>query len=92
MGNNSASGKTETLFELLDPLISEGQKVLVFSQFTSLLSIVRAQMDAAGTRYAYLDGDTKDRNRVRTGPADGLAEQPGKNCTAKRSQRNQQIQ
>ena len=33
VGNDSASGKTETLFELLEPLLAEGQKVLVFSQF-----------------------------------------------------------
>ena len=43
---------------------AEDHKVLVFSQFTSLLSIVREQMDAGSTRYAYLDGDTRDRQKV----------------------------
>src|SRR5207245_547485 len=33
VGSDSPSGKTETLFELLDPLLGQGHKVLVFSQF-----------------------------------------------------------
>ncbi|HTA95717.1 MAG TPA: SNF2-related protein, partial [Verrucomicrobiae bacterium] len=36
VGSDTASGKTETLFELLDPLIADGQKVLVFSQFVQM--------------------------------------------------------
>ncbi|HKO56961.1 MAG TPA: C-terminal helicase domain-containing protein, partial [Thermoanaerobaculia bacterium] len=36
-------------------------KVLVFSQFTSLLAIVRDRLDAAKTPYEYLDGKTRDR-------------------------------
>ena len=36
VGNNSASGKTEALFDLLEPLVAQGEKVLVFSQFVQM--------------------------------------------------------
>ena len=42
-------------------VIDEGHKALVFSQFTSLLSIVRRQLDREGTVYEYLDGRTVKR-------------------------------
>jgi SNF2 family DNA or RNA helicase len=40
---------------------AEGHKALVFSQFTSLLSIVKTSLDADGIAYEYLDGQTTDR-------------------------------
>jgi SNF2 family DNA or RNA helicase len=52
------------LFTQLDEILEEGHKALVFSQFTSLLSIVRKRLDEnpkGPTRYAYLDGKTRDR-------------------------------
>lgn len=55
------SGKLDLLLPQLEEVIDEGHKALVFSQFTSLLSIVRERLDAAGTRYCYLDGKTRDR-------------------------------
>ena len=55
------SAKLETLLDQLDELRQEGHKALVFSQFTSLLAIVRRRLDEAGTRYEYLDGATRDR-------------------------------
>jgi SNF2 family DNA or RNA helicase len=42
-------------------VLDEGHKVLVFSQFTSFLAILRRRLDAAGTVYEYLDGRTTDR-------------------------------
>jgi SNF2 family DNA or RNA helicase len=45
----------------LQEVLEEGHKALVFSQFTSLLAIVREHLDAAGVRYQYLDGQTRDR-------------------------------
>jgi SNF2 family DNA or RNA helicase len=50
------SAKLAALLELLDEAIDDGHRVLVFSQFTSLLALVRAALDAQGTGYAYLDG------------------------------------
>jgi SNF2 family DNA or RNA helicase len=55
------SAKIDTLLAQLDQVLEEGHKVLVFSQFTSLLAIVRDRLDKAGIPYAYLDGRTRDR-------------------------------
>ena len=55
------SAKLDTLLEQLRQVVEEGHKALVFSQFTSLLAIVREHLDADGTAYAYLDGQTRDR-------------------------------
>ncbi|HEY2017804.1 MAG TPA: DEAD/DEAH box helicase [Bryobacteraceae bacterium] len=58
---NEGSAKLDTLMEQLSEVIDEGHKALVFSQFTSLLSIVRDRLDAAGVVYEYLDGSTVNR-------------------------------
>ena len=56
-----SSAKLETLLPRLEEVLSEGHKALVFSQFTSLLSIVKTQLDKKKVTYEYLDGKTKDR-------------------------------
>jgi SNF2 family DNA or RNA helicase len=58
---DEAGAKLEVLLEQLDEVIDEGHKVLVFSQFTSFLAILRRQLDARGVVYEYLDGKTTDR-------------------------------
>jgi len=58
---DESSAKIETLMAQLQEVLEEGHKALVFSQFTSLLAIVREQLDEAGVRYEYLDGQTRDR-------------------------------
>jgi superfamily II DNA or RNA helicase len=58
------SGKMDLFFELLDEARDGGHRVLVFSQFTSMLAIIRAEMDARGIRYCYLDGATKNRLEI----------------------------
>jgi superfamily II DNA or RNA helicase len=55
------SAKLDKLFEELPILIDERHKVLVFSQFTSLLAIVQREMRSRGINYAYIDGKTKNR-------------------------------
>jgi SNF2 family DNA or RNA helicase len=55
------SAKLDTLLDQLREVLDEGHKALVFSQFTSMLSIVRERLDAAGMTYEYLDGQTRDR-------------------------------
>jgi SNF2 family DNA or RNA helicase len=55
------SAKIDTLLAQLDQVLEEDHKVLVFSQFTSLLAILRDRLDKAGVSYAYLDGRTRDR-------------------------------
>jgi superfamily II DNA or RNA helicase len=60
------SAKFEALIPQLSEVREEGHKVLVFSQFTSLLALLRARLDADGVTYEYLDGKTRDReSRVR---------------------------
>lgn len=56
-----AYAKLEFLIPHLKELVAEGHKSLVFSQFTSMLSIVRQHLDEAGIEYEYLDGQTRDR-------------------------------
>jgi SNF2 family DNA or RNA helicase len=67
------SAKLEALLEHLSDILAEDHKALVFSQFTSLLAIVRKRLDDAGTTYEYLDGKTRDREakveRFQTDPA-----------------------
>ncbi|MFM1903909.1 MAG: polymerase-associated protein RapA [Planctomycetota bacterium] len=58
---DDASAKLDTLMEQLAEVIDEGHKVLVFSQFTSFLAILRRQLDAKQITYEYLDGRTTDR-------------------------------
>jgi hypothetical protein len=55
------SAKLDVLLEQLSDLREEGHKALVFSQFTSLLAIVRDRLDKAEVNYEYLDGATRDR-------------------------------
>jgi Superfamily II DNA/RNA helicases, SNF2 family len=58
------SGKLELLEELLEEAIDGGHRVLLFSQFVSMLRLIRAQLDEAGIQYGYLDGETKDRAKA----------------------------
>ncbi|MCH2211166.1 MAG: SNF2 family helicase [Fuerstiella sp.] len=53
--------KLEFLIPHLRELVAENHKSLVFSQFTSMLAIVRHHLDEAGIEYEYLDGQTRDR-------------------------------
>src|SRR5207237_350064 len=64
VGNDSASGKTETLFELLEPLLDEGQKVLVFSQFVQMLQILEKECRQRQIPTHILTGETKARQEV----------------------------
>lgn len=55
------SAKMTALFYLLDQLREEGHKVLVFSQFVSMLDIIKARLETESRPYNYLTGQTKDR-------------------------------
>ncbi|HUY89704.1 MAG TPA: SNF2-related protein [Pirellulales bacterium] len=61
--SDQPSAKLEALLEQLDEVLSEGHKALVFSQFTSLLAIVRKELDRRQIVYEYLDGKTRDRQQ-----------------------------
>jgi hypothetical protein len=59
--SEEGSAKLDVLLEQLREILDEGHKALVFSQFTSLLDIVRSRLDKQGTVYEYLDGATRNR-------------------------------
>ncbi len=64
VGSDAVSGKTETLFELLDSLIAEGQKVLLFSQFVQMLELLEQDCRQRQIPTNLLTGQTKDRQEV----------------------------
>lgn len=55
--------KLRVLLEHIEELIESGHKALVFSQFTSLLSILGERLDLKKIRYEYLDGKTTNRKQ-----------------------------
>jgi SNF2 family DNA or RNA helicase len=55
------SAKLEALLEQLEPLVAQGKKALVFSQFTSLLDIVQKELADRKIAFERLDGTTRDR-------------------------------
>jgi len=55
------SAKFDAFFELLDEAMDGGHRILLFSQFVALLKLLRAELDARGLPYCYLDGSTQDR-------------------------------
>ncbi|MCX6943869.1 MAG: C-terminal helicase domain-containing protein [Opitutales bacterium] len=57
------SAKLDAFRELLAEAIDDGHRVLVFSQFTSLLALLRAELEAQGTAHCYLDGSMTPRAR-----------------------------
>jgi SNF2 family DNA or RNA helicase len=67
------SAKLDMLLPQMAEVVDEGHKVLVFSQFTSFLAIVRKRLDEEGIVYEYLDGKTRNREerveRFQTDPA-----------------------
>ncbi len=64
VGNDCVSGKTETLFELLEPVLASGNKVLLFSQFVEMLRILEELCRERGIRTHVLTGETKGRQEV----------------------------
>jgi len=57
-GLPKVSSKVDELLSLVDKIVSGGHKALIFSQFTSFLSIIRESLDKSGITYEYLDGST----------------------------------
>ncbi|MBA1242638.1 DEAD/DEAH box helicase [Pseudomonas japonica] len=56
-----SSGKLESLMEMLERLMTEDRRVLVFSQFTSMLELIEAELQQRGMDYALLTGASRDR-------------------------------
>lgn len=59
-----ASSKLERLMEYLEEARANGKRVVLFSQFTSMLKLIRERLDAIDVDYHYLDGQTKNEDRL----------------------------
>ncbi len=62
--DDANSAKMTALFYLLDQLREEGHKVLVFSQFVSMLEIIQNRLEAEKRDYVILTGQSKDRGAI----------------------------
>jgi superfamily II DNA or RNA helicase len=68
------SAKLERLLEMVLELLSEGRKIIVFSQFTSMLALVQRRFDAERVRYSVLTGETRDRKGAIEGFQNGASD------------------
>jgi superfamily II DNA or RNA helicase len=59
------SSKLNALIQLLDDILPRGHRVLLFSQFTRHLALVREAIEAKGASFLYLDGSTPSAQRTR---------------------------
>jgi non-specific serine/threonine protein kinase len=57
------SGKFQLLEEMLEDILQEGHKVLIFSQFVRFLALIRKLMDKRDWKYEYMDGSTRKREK-----------------------------
>ncbi|WP_306606436.1 DEAD/DEAH box helicase [Azonexus sp.] len=53
--------KLDLLMAMLPELVDEGRRILLFSQFTSMLALIEEELDAAGLAYVKITGDVVDR-------------------------------
>ncbi|WP_338130590.1 C-terminal helicase domain-containing protein [Cohnella ginsengisoli] len=63
-GYEGSSGKLDQLLEILGDALDAGKRILLFSQFTSMLAIIRDELSLRGLPYFYLDGQTPAAERV----------------------------
>src|SRR5262249_16596047 len=63
-GKLPASSKLYALLEMIDELVEEGHKVLIFSQFVEMLTLIRDELDKTTYSYEYLDGQTPAKERL----------------------------
>jgi superfamily II DNA or RNA helicase len=59
--SEAPSAKMELFLEMLQEAMDGGHRVLVFSQFTSMLKILRGELEKMSIRHCYLDGATQNR-------------------------------
>lgn len=63
-GYQGSSGKLDALMEMLPDALAAGQRALLFSQFTSMLAVLKARLNAEGIGTLYLDGKTPAGQRM----------------------------
>src|SRR5699024_6866988 len=59
------SGKMDELIESVQAFKENGKRMLIFSQFTSMHTLIMEELDELGIDYFYLDGQTKAEDRVK---------------------------
>jgi superfamily II DNA or RNA helicase len=59
--STAGSGKREALMDMVPSMVESGRKILLFSQYTTMLDLIAEDLKAAGLDYVRIDGDTKDR-------------------------------
>ncbi len=62
--NVDKSAKLELLMDMVPEMVQEGRKILIFSQFTKMLSLIETEMDNAGIAYTKLTGQTRKRDEA----------------------------
>jgi SNF2 family DNA or RNA helicase len=63
-GYEGSSGKLEQLLEIVDECREAGKRMLIFSQFTEMLGMIRSTLEAKEVPLFYLDGQTPARDRL----------------------------
>jgi SNF2 family DNA or RNA helicase len=58
------SAKLNSLVHMISEVVDEGHKILIFSQFVGMLTLIRAELEKAGYVYEYLDGQTPAQERL----------------------------
>ena len=61
---SGGSGKLDLAMDLIDQCISSGHSILLFSQFTKMLQIIRGELIRNDINYYYLDGKMKPEERM----------------------------
>ncbi|MDF1824474.1 MAG: DEAD/DEAH box helicase [Verrucomicrobiales bacterium] len=59
-----SSAKMELLMDMLPSMVREGRRILIFSQFTGMLSIIEKALQKEQIRYLLLTGQSKDRGQL----------------------------
>jgi SNF2 family DNA or RNA helicase len=81
----SGSGKLVSLMEMLEELLGEGRRILLFSQFTSMLALIEEELQQRDIAYSLLTGDTTDRDSLRPLVEPGGGEPGHRSCVSNRA-------
>ncbi|MGF7176030.1 DEAD/DEAH box helicase [Azospirillum doebereinerae] len=61
VAKGAASAKLDRLLEMLPDLLADGRRILLFSQFTSMLDLIKPELETLGIPFVELTGETRDR-------------------------------
>ena len=64
LGKNESSAKFEFLVEIIETLRAEEHRILIFSQFTSMISRIASHLESVSCPYLVLTGETRDRQSL----------------------------